>query len=162
MTPKFVLISSLFVSLLSSCGKIENPEFRRLEGFEIKSLGITESRIGFATVYYNPNGFGLTVKEAAIDVYADSMYLGKFLQSGSTDVAKKAEFTIPFEGSVSLAEAFKMNLPSLVGKQVQIRAEGKVRVGKGGVFVTRKIEYSGSHVLDAALIKNPAGAGSKN
>ena len=157
-----ILLTILLGFGLVSCGKIENPEFRRLGSFGIKKLGITQTTVGFSIVYYNPNNFGVTVKDAAINVYVDSIYLGKFVQPQHTIVGNKAEFEIPMEGFISLGKALEFDLPSLVGKEVFLKAEGDVRVGKAGVFITKEIKYSGRHRLDENLIKNPAATGSQN
>lgn len=152
----------LFALVLASCGKVEEPQFKRIDGFGLKKLGIRESVIGFNLVFQNPNSFGLTVKEADIDVYVDSVLLGKFTQPNETKVGRNAEFPIPLEGAIGIDKALQLNLPSLLGKEVLLKGEGTVRVGKGGVFINKAISYTGKHRIDANLIKNPASAGSQN
>ncbi len=159
---KWIYLALLFCIFSTSCGKIEDPQFKRIEKFGIKNLGISKTTIGFSIVYFNPNSFGVTVKEASIDVYADSVYLGKFSQPIETAVDKKSEFAIPLEGVISFEKALQFDLPSLIGKEVTIRAEGSVRVGKAGVFINKEVRYAGKHRLDAGLLKNPAGAGFSN
>ncbi|GAA4331198.1 LEA type 2 family protein [Flaviaesturariibacter amylovorans] len=160
---KHFLFALLATPLLFSCGKIKDPEFRRLDNFGVKKLGFEESTVGFSATYFNPNNFGVTVKEAAIDVYIDTLYLGKFTQPREVAVNKNAEFTIPLEGTIGLQRAMKFNLPGLLGKEVLVRADGSVKVGKAGIFVSKPIKYSGRQRVSADLIKNPAGAaGSMN
>lgn len=154
--PLFALLICL---VLASCGKIEDPEFRRLDNFGVRKLGLRESTVGFNASYYNPNQFGVSVKEAVFDIYVDSVYLGKFTQPQQVEVSEKSEFSIPLEGTISLEKALNMNIPSLVGRTVLLRANGSVKLGKAGVFINRKIDYKGQHKLDETLIKNPAGAG---
>lgn len=143
----------LLMVFFLSCGQIAEPEFRRLDKFGIKKLSLKETVVGFNATYFNPNGFGVAVKEAAFDVYIDSIYLGKFSQPNEISVLQKAEFSIPMEGSVSLEKALQFNLPSLVGKEVSVKADGSVKLGKAGVFITKDIHYQGRHKLDAALLK---------
>lgn len=159
LSPLF-LIS--FVSIMMSCGRVKDPTFRRLENFGVKKLGVQQTTIGFGATYFNPNSFGVTVKEAALDIYVDSSYLGKFSQTNNIPVKSNSEFSIPLEGKISLLDAVKLNIPALIGKEVYVRANGSIKVGKGGVYIIKDIHYSGKHKLDAALIKNPAGAGSNN
>jgi LEA14-like dessication related protein len=154
-----ILFGLIACILLSSCGKVLEPEFRRLTNFGVRKFGLQESTIGFNAVYFNPNNFGVSVKEAALDVYIDSVYLGKFTQPQSVDVANKAEFSIPLEATITLRNAMNLGLENKLGKEVMVRADGSVRVGKAGVFVTKEIDYKGRHLLDINLIKNPAGAG---
>jgi hypothetical protein len=149
----------LFSVMLAACGRVQDPEFRRLEGFGVKNVGFTESTVTFNATFYNPNNFGVAVKEAAFDVYIEKAYLGKFTQPREVSVGDKAEFSIPMEGRISFGDAVKLNVPGMIGKEVGIRAVGNVRVGKAGVFINKDFTYEGRQKITADLIKNPAGAG---
>jgi hypothetical protein len=52
-----------------------------------------------------------------------------------------------------------LNGRDILKRPVGIKAIGRVKVGKAGVFVTQEVNYQGSHRLDSALLKNPAAAG---
>jgi LEA14-like dessication related protein len=145
----------LLLVIICSCAKIQEPQFRRLEDFRLKKLGIQESIIGLKATWFNPNSFGVSIKETTLDVYIDSVYLGKFIQPDMIGVLNKAEFSIPLEGKISIAQALKMNIPSLIGKEVTIKADGSVRIGKAGAFITKEISYQGKHILDNNLLRNP-------
>jgi LEA14-like dessication related protein len=139
------------VALLCSCGKIKDPEFRRLEKFGVKSFGIEKVDLGFSVTYYNPNNFGVSVKEAVADFYIDSIYMGKFIQDQQVDVEKNNEFSIPFSGSVPLSAALKLKLNDLANRELFIQANGSVKVGKAGVYFTKPFAYSGKHKVDLKL-----------
>ncbi|HEX2534310.1 MAG TPA: hypothetical protein VHK69_11280, partial [Chitinophagaceae bacterium] len=142
----------LVVSLaFGSCGKVKDPEFRRLDNFGVKNLGLQKATIGVEVVYFNPNNFGVTVKEAVADLYIDSVHMGTFRQPAGIEVQKNAEFGIPLSGEISLQKALQLNLTDLQNREVQVRANGSVRVGKAGVFVTRPVQYQGRHKLDIKL-----------
>jgi LEA14-like dessication related protein len=149
----------ILVVALPSCQRIQDPQFKSLERFGVRKFGFTEVVIGFETVYNNPNNFGVTVKEADVDVYLDSVYLGKFFQPQPTQVKGKSDFSIPLEGSIPIRNALQLNGREMLKRPVSVRAVGKVKVGKAGVFVNKDIKYQGSHRLDSTLLKNPAGAG---
>jgi LEA14-like dessication related protein len=121
--------------------------------FKVKGLGISQTTIGFNVTYYNPNNFGVTVKETQADVYIDSIYLGKFIQDSTIGVNKKSEFSIPLSGAVSMQTALQLNLREMADKEILLRADGTVRVGKAGIFVTRKVNYQGKHRLDEIKIR---------
>jgi LEA14-like dessication related protein len=157
---KMFLSSLLLVLIFTSCAKMKEPEFRRIDGFGIKKIGIKETTIGFNLTWFNPNNFGVAVKEAAFDVYLDSVYLGKFTQPTPVSVTSNGEFSIPMEGTVSLLTALQFDIPKMVGKMVFIQANGNVLVGKAGVFMKKELNYKGNHRLDSDLLKNPAAAGS--
>jgi len=142
--PLFLIGCSIFLG----CREIKEPEFKRIERFGIKNWNLQEATIGFRVVYYNPNNFGVTVKEADVDVYADSVYLGKFVQDSTIAVAKNSDFSIPFSGAVSFKTAMSLNLETLPQREVLLKADGTVKVGKAGIFITQPIHYEGRHRLD--------------
>lgn len=127
---------------------VKNPEFRRIDNFRLKNMGLTQATIGLNTTYYNPNNFGVTVKEAWANLYMDSVYLGKFLQDSTVFVDRNAEFSIPLSGAITLQSALKLNFKNLRQRELLFRADGSVKVGKAGIFVTRPFQYEGKHRLE--------------
>jgi hypothetical protein len=127
----------------TGCTEVKEPEFRRVQNLGVRSLGLMNAIIGFQVTYYNPNGFGVTVKEAEADIY-----LGKFIQDSSIGVTREAEFSIPFSGTISFRTALNLDLESLSRKNVLLKAEGSARVGKAGIYVNTPINYQGWHRLD--------------
>jgi LEA14-like dessication related protein len=143
------LAPALLIGLvfLSACKKVADPEFRRIEKFRVKNFGIDQTTIGFSVRYFNPNNFGVTVKQAEAQVYLDTTYLGKFVQDEEVIVEKNAEFSLPFTGSVPYAKLLQMNVKDMADRDILIRADGSVRVGKAGIFVTKPVHYEGKHKL---------------
>jgi LEA14-like dessication related protein len=149
-----LLLSFLFIALaMASCNKIVEPEFRRVENFAVKNASLGDLTVAFGVVYFNPNRFGVKVKDADLDVYIDSIYVGKFIQPAETVVNEQAEFSIPVEGKVSFQQALKLDITHLVGREVFIRANGNIKIGKGGVYVNQPINYEGRETIDADLLK---------
>lgn len=140
--PFFLLV------IILGCGKVQAPEFRHVSGFKVRSLGLQQTIIGFKVTYFNPNNFGVTVKQTEADVYMDSVFLGKFSQDTSIAVSKNAEFSIPLSGKISLQTALNLNLQDLENRDILLRAEGTTRVGKGGIFINKPIHYEGRHRID--------------
>lgn len=149
----------LIITSFLSCGKVQQPQFKSLDNFGVKNVSLREAVIGFQMTYFNPNNFGVAVKEADIDLFVDSVFIGKFVQPQSVDVGASTDFSIPMEGKITWKEILNSGLQKKAGKEVLVRASGSVKVGKAGVFVYKDIQYAGQHVLDLDLIKNPAGAG---
>jgi len=147
---KQILLAAAPLLLLfgSSCTNVKEPEFRRLENFGVRKASLQEATIGFDVTYYNPNNFNVAVKEAAADIYVDSVYLGKFVQERNVDVTKGAEFSIPFTGSVQLGKLLQLNLKDIGSREVLLQANGTARIGKAGIYITKPIQYSGRHRLD--------------
>lgn len=144
MKIKVLLFFYAFV-LLMGCTKIKEPQFRRIDNFHLKNFGLQEAVVAFNVTYFNPNNFGVTVKEATADVYLDSLYLGKFVQDSTIGVKKNGEFSIPLSGSVSLQTVLNLNFRELSKKEVVLKANGNVKVGKAGIFIAKPFNYQGKH-----------------
>lgn len=129
------------------CSKIEEPEFREIRNFKIKSLGLKEVIVGLGMSFYNPNDFTVSVKETGAKVYLDSVFLGDFKQDTIVPVGSKVEFTIPLSATIPVATFFKLNLKDIHKRDVLIQADGSTKVGKAGIFITKAVRYSGRHRL---------------
>ncbi|MGZ3845027.1 MAG: hypothetical protein ACXVBH_03170 [Flavisolibacter sp.] len=142
------LLPFFAIVLLAGCTRIQEPQFRKVGNFRLKNFGLQQAEIAFNVNYFNPNDFGVTVKEAAADVYLDSVYLGKFQQDSTVGVKKDAEFSIPLTGTVSLQTVLGMDLQDLSRREVWLKANGSVKVGKAGIYITKPFTYQGKHRLE--------------
>jgi LEA14-like dessication related protein len=149
---KWTYLLLAFALFATGCARVKDPEFRRIENFRLKNLGFTDVTIGLSVTYFNPNNFNVSVKEAATDVYIDSVYLGKFTQDSMIRVGQKAEFSIPLTGSIPTATALKMNMKDFDTREILLQANGVVKVGKAGVYVNKAFNYSGRHKLSELKI----------
>jgi LEA14-like dessication related protein len=148
MAKKYLFPTLLVVLIVSGCTQIKEPEFRRLDNFKLKSIGLSEAKIGLTVTYYNPNNFTMTVKETSAQVSLEGVDLGRFVQDTLVTVGANAEFSIPISGAVSVNKLMQMNLPDLANREVLIRATGTTKVGKAGIFITKPFTYEGRHRLD--------------
>ena len=144
LTPTLIGLLVLF----SSCKHFQDPEFRRLENFRVKKIGLKESLVGFNVTYFNPNHFGVKAKEGVAEIYIDSAYIGRFNQDSLVTVKGSSEFSIPLTGTISLETAMRLNVQNLAQNDIAVQAKGSIRVGKAGFYVTKPIVYSGKLRLD--------------
>ena len=138
----------LILAITVGCTQVKEPEFKGIKEFGVKNIDFEKATIGFSVTYYNPNNFNVNVKEAVADVYIDSIYMGSFTQEVVVNVQKNKEFSIPFLGEVPLKKVLQLNLQELKNKNILLQANGSVKVGKAGIYITKPIEYSGRHKLD--------------
>jgi LEA14-like dessication related protein len=150
---KNCFFSLLFIFVLAGCAKVKGPDFKRIGNFKVKSLDLTAATIGFDVTYFNPNNFGVTVKQAGVDIYIDSLYLGKFMQDSTVGVGRSAEFSVPLSGAVPLQKFLQLDFKHLGDRDILLRVDGSVKVGKAGIFVSEPIHYSGMHRLDEIKIR---------
>lgn len=145
---RFYTIFLLLSLTLLSCTETKEPEFRQIRNFGLRSLTNTGARIGFEVEYYNPNGFGVNVKEAVADISLNNIPAGRFLQDSLVNVKAKSHFSIPFTGEIALKDAMKLDLRKLASEEVLLKADGTVKLGKAGVYISKPIKYEGRHRLE--------------
>ncbi len=148
MRIKYFTPALFLVFLLAGCAKIQEPEFRRVDNFRLKGIGLSGATVGFTITYFNPNNFTMTVKETEAQVALDGVDLGKFAQDTTVEVGAKAEFSIPISGTVPFNKATQLNIQNLSSREVQVNAVGSTKVGKAGIFITKPFTYSGKHRID--------------
>ncbi|UYQ94261.1 LEA type 2 family protein [Chitinophaga horti] len=120
---------------MSSCEKMKDLEFINVANFGLDNLGFTKSVVRMSIAYYNPNGFNLKLKEADFDLFLNDVKVGHSSQDTLIYIPAKDTFYFPVKMEVDMSNVFKNALTALVSKEVTIKASGKCKVGKGGVFL---------------------------
>lgn len=147
--PIYILLILVFAFL--SCSKVKQPVFRTISALKFKNIGSQKAEVVSEVIYYNPNNFGASVRKAVVDVYLDSIHMGQFTQAVEVEVEKKADFRIPLLGTIPVAKALQLKVGDVLNNEIRLNVNSTVEVGKGGIFVTRKVAYNGKHKLDLRL-----------
>jgi len=113
-----------------------------MQNLKIDSVGLAKSKISLELVYFNPNNFGVSLRNVNCDVYINHNYLGKYILDTLMHIAKKSEFAIPSSMDVDMKNIYKNSLNTLLSKQVLVELRGSTRVGKSGIFITVPFNYS--------------------
>ncbi|MDB5232723.1 MAG: type 2 family protein [Chitinophagaceae bacterium] len=133
--------------VLLSCSKPQSFEYRDMRNFRLNNLGYDRSSISMDLVYFNPNNFGVDLKNVNCDIYINHNFMGKYLLDTTMFIAKKSEFVLPSTMEVDMRNMLKNSFNALFNKEVLLEAKGTTRVGKSGIFVTVPFTYSGTHKL---------------
>ena len=140
------LINSIFLTcmivLLNSCGGIKDLEFKEYKNLKIEKVGFSQTTVSVDLVYYNPNTFGLELKNTDLDIYINDNLLGHSAQEVQVQIPKKQQFTLPLKIDVDMKNILKNSLTTLLSKEVTIKATGKIKVGKANLYKTLPFEYS--------------------
>ena len=141
-----VVASFFFLSVvLIACKKPESFEYRELKNFKIDSFGFEKSTVSMDLVYFNPNNFGIDLKNFNCDVYIEHSYLGKYFLDTAMHIAKRSEFAIPSQMQVDMRTLFRNTLNSFFSNELLLEVKGTTRVGKGGIYITIPFAYSERH-----------------
>lgn len=142
-TPSLLLSFFALSILMTSCRAPKDLEYRDFKNLSVEKLGFASSTIKLDLVYYNPNNFGLQLKNTDLDIYLDSNYLGHSAQEYQITIPKRSEFTLPFQVDVDMKNMLKNALNTVLNKEVWVKIVGTVRLGKANVFKTFPVNYEG-------------------
>ena len=143
-----VLLLILSCSILFSCGKIQEPEFRSVKNFNIENPGIDSSGVSLDVELFNPNSFGVNLKETVGDFYVDNIYLGRLEQDTGISISANSSFIVRLKGNVLMRELLKNPVAILLQKEVLLRAEGSTKLGKAGFFKTYPFNIQQKQSMD--------------
>lgn len=129
--------------ILLSCSKPQAFEYRDLKNFRVDSAGFTSSIVKMDLVYFNPNNFGVDLKNINCDVYLNQNYVGHYSLDTNMHIAKRSEFYVPSRMAVDMKNLIKNSLISLFSSDVLLEVKGTVRLGKSGFNMTIPFNYSG-------------------
>lgn len=143
--PLFVLVVIVF---LFSCSKPQAFQYRDLRNFHLDNLDLNKSRVSMDFVFFNPNKYGVNLKNVNCDVYLDSNYVGKFLLDTIMHIPEASEFIVPATLDVDMKNVLRNSVNLLLSNEMLIGAKGTTRVGKGGIYVTIPFQYEGKQKLN--------------
>jgi len=139
---RVILFLLFLIVLITACNKPQSFEYRGMQNLKIDSVGLVNSKISLELVYFNPNNFGVDLRNVTCDVFINHNYLGKYALDTLMHIAKRSEFAIPSSMQVDMKNVFKNAFGALLSKQVLVELKGTTKVGKGGIFITVPFNYS--------------------
>ena len=114
ISPYSLLLAFLVIIIcMTSCREPKALEYRDFKNLSSDKLGFSSSIFNIDLVYYNPNNFGLDLKQTNLDIYIDNNYLGHTEQDYQIHIPKKGEFTLPVKIDVDMKNAYKNALPEI-------------------------------------------------
>lgn len=138
---KEILIYFFIMIAFLSCSSPKALEYQTYRNFKIEKLGFDNSSISLDLEYYNPNNFGMQLKNTDLDIFINGNLLGHSSTDSLMHIPRRDTFSIPVKFNVDMQNVFKNAWYTLNGKEVLIRLSGKVMVGKANVFISLPVEY---------------------
>jgi len=142
----FFCIAAVVIAV-QSCSKPQGFEYRGIQNLKLNTLDFNRSEISLELVYFNPNNFGVTLKNVTADIYLNKNYLGKYILDTTMFIAKRSEFSLPSRMEVDMRNLLKNALTGILGNEVLLDVTGTTRVGKSGIYINVPINYSGRHKI---------------
>ena len=129
--------------LTTSCGKPKSLQYLDVQNFKIVSMGLKSSVISADVKFFNPNHFMMKLKKAEMDISVNEKYIGKSVLDTLMNIPKNDSFYIPVRLDVDMKTLLVNSLGSLFSNEVDLKMEGKARLGKGIFFFNFPFSYQG-------------------
>lgn len=133
--------------LLLPADLFEEPDFMYARNFRLASLGLKTSTVKTDLYYFNRNSFGLNMKSADLDVYLNNRFAGHSLLDTMIHVPAKDTFFVPVSVLVDMKNVFPNALSILMSDSIDLRVEGKIKVGKAGIYINVPVKYQEKHAI---------------
>lgn len=138
-----LFIFFVFISFCTSaCHTPQSFDYRGMQNLRIDSVGLVTSKVSLELIYFNPNNFGVNLRNVSCDVYINHNYLGKYMLDTLMRISKRSEFIIPSSMDVDMKNIFKNAIGTFLSKQVLVELKGTTKVGKSRIFITVPFDYS--------------------
>ncbi|MEP7376167.1 MAG: hypothetical protein ABI675_22410 [Chitinophagaceae bacterium] len=135
------------ITLLASCGRMEDPVFKSIENVKVSEVGMQESTVTLDIRYLNPNNFNGRLKQAEGDAWMDSTYLGHFVVDSTVYIPANSEFLVPVKMAVDMKKILKHSVAAFLNEDVLLKITGKARAGKSGFYRNFSLNYQGKQNL---------------
>ena len=142
-----LLLFGLTISIFS-CRQIVAPEYVAIDNIQFCGEQLSKAVLSADIKLYNPNKSNLTFKSGSLDIYVDNRLLGHTELDSTIHIAKLDTFTVPIAVSLNMGNVLGNALAIGMKDSVLVRLDGKVKVGRSGVFVTRPVKYEQKEKLD--------------
>lgn len=137
------LIVSLF---LTSCSNPQDLVYQDVKNFRLLEISM-KPKIGMDVQFYNPNKYGMTMKDADVDLYVNGKLVGNAKLANSYNVPGLDTFLLPVNLVADLKQVLPNALAIIANNKVDVELKGRVKAGKG-VFINIPINYKGQQELN--------------
>lgn len=139
----FAGILSLVLLLSSAgCSKVKELDYIGIQSTKIESLNLNQAAIRINLEYYNPNSFGIDVKQTNLSIYLNDKFIGYADQPEKTQIPKTAKFVFPVVARFDPWKVLGSAFTSLFSKTNKVTIQGSAKLGKGNFFITVPVNVS--------------------
>ncbi len=137
----------LLILTIISCKKPQGFDYRDVKNLKVQQVGFDKTMLSLDLIYFNPNNFGVTLKNVDCDIFINNNLLGHFILDTIMKIEKKSEFTLPSKINVDMKNVYKNAFSVIFNKEVEINVKGTSKVSKVGITIKVPFDYKGKHKL---------------
>lgn len=144
---KIVGIIAVLSTAIIACKKPKGLEYVSTTGWKVEQEGLLNTTIHAEVRYYNPNRYPLQMKKANCDVFVNETFMGHFDLDSLLTLPAKDTFMIPVKMKTETVKLLKAGV-AFLDKEVKVRVNGNVKVGRSGVFLNVPLSYEGIQKIE--------------
>ena len=141
------LCFTVFISA-QSFAQVKSLEYLDVAAIRVQKADLKEVTVIADLRFYNPNRYGLSLKDGDIDAWFNDKYLGKAMLDERTKVPARDTFLMPVAITAGLENIITNALDVFSKKEVLVRLQGAVKAGKAGIYIRVPVRYEGTQQLD--------------
>lgn len=130
------LLSIFLIFQSASCTKVKELEYKGIDKVSVQSVSLSKMSLLVNLKYYNPNAFGIDVKQTQLSLYLNNHFIGLADQPEKTQIPKQSDFIFPVVVHFDPIKALGTAFSSIFSKSNQLTIQGSAKLGKGGVYMT--------------------------
>jgi LEA14-like dessication related protein len=136
----------LVVVIFASCANPKSLEYHDVKNFTVGDISLTPE-IGMDVEFYNPNSYGMTLKDAIFDLYINDKLVGHATMQDKFNVPASATFLLPVKLKADLQGVINNALQVMSNKEMNVKLDGSVKAGRG-ILIPMHIHYEGKKKLN--------------
>jgi len=140
-----LIINVILSLIILGCSSPKELEYQDYKNFHFEKLGFNASLVTLDLQYYNPNNFGLQLRRTDLDIFINNNFLGHSSSDTLINIPRRDTFLLPIKFDMDMKNVFKNAWNTMIGNEVTVKVTGKVKVGKGNVFMSMPVNYEGKH-----------------
>jgi LEA14-like dessication related protein len=143
------LFVTFFLAMMFSvgCRQPKSLEYLDFQNLRVDAIGLKGSVISADLIYFNPNKFRMQLKSAEMDISINQKFLGRSVLDTLMNIPAKDTFMIPVQLKVDGTQILSHAVSSLLSREIDIKLDGKAKIGKGGIFFNFPFSYEGKQKI---------------
>jgi LEA14-like dessication related protein len=129
----------IVIVILASCASPKDLVYQDVKNFRINSIS-ANPEVGLDVQFFNPNNYGMTLKDANVDFYINNKLVGKATLEKKFTIQGNSTFLLPVNLTADLSSVLPNALALLSNDSVLVTLKGNVKAGKA-IFVNIPINY---------------------
>ena len=141
--PRLLILAAILAFV--GCSSPKPLVYQDLSSVQIQNFNIEHAVIVANLRFYNPNSYGLSLRNGNLDAYINDKYLGKASVDERVAVPASGTFILPVSIDINMMHVLKdaFDLLSLQKSDVLLRLQGNISAGKAGIYVRVPVNYEG-------------------